>query len=91
MLGSLAAGINSLVKLLVRVGNYCAQIYTKVAAAPPNPAAPLAPHHSVLIIQRTEHTVTARGNTKVDTTNIEYHHDPGQSLQSVLQLASEIL
>ena len=82
LLGSLASGITSLCKLGIRLGNYGIQIYHRVAAVPPIQAAPLANPHSVLIIHRTEHTVTARGSTKVDTTNIEFHHDPGQSLQS---------
>ena len=82
MLGTLASCICSLFKLITRLGSYGVQIYKKVAAAPLIQAAHPANPHSVLVIHRTEHTVTARGSTKVNTTNIEFHHDPGQSLQS---------
>ena len=86
MLGTLATGLSSLLKLVIKLGHYGSQFYTyMVAAAPPtrnNLAAPPVNPHSVLVISRTEHTVTHRGSTKVKTTNIEFHHDPGQSLES---------
>ena len=83
LLGSLASAANSLIKFTVKLGNYGYQLYNHmVAAAPPYPAAPPAAPHSVLTIYRTEHHTTARGTTKVSTTNIEFHHDPGQSLRS---------
>ena len=79
-LGSLATCVNSIVKLIGRLGNHGYQLYNHmVVAAPPNPAAPPAAPHSVLVINRTQHSTTARGTSKVVTTNIEYHHDPGQS------------
>ena len=83
LLGVLASGVNSIFKLVVRLSNYGYQFYVYlVDAAPPNLAAPPASPHSVLTVYRNEHTTTPRGTVKVTSTNIEFHHDPGQSLQS---------
>ena len=80
LVGSLAAGLNSLAKFVTRVYTYGFQFYNyMVVAAPPHLAAPPAATHSVLTIYRTDHSTTARGTVKVVTTSIEYHHDPAQS------------
>ena len=85
LLGTLAANLNSIIKFGIKIVKGCTNVYQSffdtVAAVPPNLAAHPARPRSVLTVSKTVHATTRNVN-KISQVSLEFHHDPGQDIQS---------